>query len=80
MKAMHLFKTCSGSCEGKTFGSCKHREEEKDNVRIRRPDPHLMVHAIPFHPRNVVAIPKDPAFPLYFVVATPLPVVCIGGT
>ena len=29
---------------------------------MRRPGPHLMVHAIPFHPRNAVAISKDPAF------------------
>ena len=32
----------------------------------RRPS-HLMIHKIPFHPRNAVAIPKDPAFLVSFV-------------
>jgi hypothetical protein len=32
-------------------------------IGLSRPiPPHLMVHAIPFHPRNAVAIPKDLAF------------------
>jgi len=47
-----------GQREGETFGSGERREKEKGNVKKRRPGPHLMVHAIPFHPRNAVAIPK----------------------
>jgi len=38
--------------EGKAFGNCNRGEGKKDNVRRRSPGPHL-VHAIPFHPRNV---------------------------
>ena len=34
-----------------------------------------MVHAIPFHPRNAVAIAKKPAFPYLFVVTIDRPVV-----
>jgi len=54
---------CEVNVKEKPLESCERRKKEENDIKMRRPGPLLMAHAIPFHLRNVVAIPKDLAFP-----------------